>query len=146
MSVLSEEEKALCFQKTMLDDSSAQAIDKSRAPTRHRNVKFPAAARDIQTPYPDTGGNNDGQEYQESGSKALPDARMVECLYAFDIFFTASAEKKSALQQSDKDAENRSQIGPHGLRVQSIRIVNKRTALEQQGYSTAIPDDSRDDD
>ena len=45
-----EDEKALCFQKTMLDESSANAIDKSRAPTRHRNVKFPAAARDIQTP------------------------------------------------------------------------------------------------
>jgi len=45
-----EDEKALCFQKTMLDESSAHAIDKSRAPTRHRNVKFPAAARDIQAP------------------------------------------------------------------------------------------------
>jgi len=45
-----EDEKALCFQKTMLDESSAQAMDKSRVPTRHRNVKFPAAARDIQAP------------------------------------------------------------------------------------------------
>ena len=45
-----EDEKALRFQKTMLDESSAHAIDKSSTPTRHRNVKFPAAARDIQAP------------------------------------------------------------------------------------------------
>src|SRR5210317_1545753 len=34
----------------MLDESSAHAIDKSRVLTRHRNVTFPAAARDIQAP------------------------------------------------------------------------------------------------
>ena len=38
------------FQKTMLDESSAHAIDRSRVPTSPRNVKFSAAARDIQAP------------------------------------------------------------------------------------------------
>ena len=50
LSESAEDEKALHFQKTMLDDSSAHATDKSRAATRHRIVKFPAAARDIQAP------------------------------------------------------------------------------------------------
>ena len=50
ISVSLEAEKALLFQKTMLEDSSAQAMDKSSAPTRHRKLKFPAAVRDIQAP------------------------------------------------------------------------------------------------